>query len=70
LLVLLWFSGIRLGEALGLRRSDLHFAESSMAAGCRVPGPHLHVVRRDNPNRASAKSRDPRLVPVGVWVLA
>ena len=70
LLVLLWFSGIRLGEALGLRRSDLHFAHSSTAVGCQVPGPHLHVVRRDNPNRVSAKSRDPRVVPVGVWVLA
>jgi integrase/recombinase XerD len=70
LLVLLWFSGLRLGEALGLRRSDLHFADSSTAVGCQVPGPHLHVVRRDNPNRASAKSRDPRVVPVGVWVLA
>lgn len=70
LLVLLWFSGLRLGEALGLRRCDLHFADSSTAVGCRVPGPHLHVVRRDNSNRASAKSRDPRVVPVGVWVLA
>lgn len=70
LLVLLWFSGLRLGEALGLRRSDLHFADSSTAVGCQTPGPHLHVVRRDNPNGAWAKSRDPRVVPVGVWVLA
>lgn len=70
LLVLLWFSGLRLGVALGLRRSDLHFAHSSTAVGCQVPGPHLHVVRGDNSNRASAKSRDPRVVPVGVWVLA
>jgi site-specific recombinase XerD len=38
--------------------------------GCQVPGPHLHVVRRDNSNRAAAKSRNPRVVPVGVWVLA
>ncbi len=70
LLVLLWFEGLRIGEALGLRRSDLHFADSSTQVGCRVPGPHLHVVHRDNPNGASAKSRDPRVLPAGAWVLA
>ena len=70
LLVLLWFCGLRIGEALGLRRSDLHFTASSSSVGCRVGGPHLHVVHRDNPNGASAKSRDSRWVPVGPWVLA
>lgn len=70
LLVLLWFGGMRIGEALGLRRCDLHFMASSSAVGCRVSGPHLHVVRRDNANRAWAKSRDSRSVPVGPWVLA
>lgn len=71
LLVLLWFTGLRIGEVLGLRRSDLHFAGSSKAMGCQLAGTHLHVVRRENnPNRASAKSRDPRAVPVGPWVLA
>ena len=69
LLVLLKFGGLRIGEALGLRRSDLHFMGSSTELGCQVVGPHLHVVRRDNPNRASAKSRDARVVPVGAWVL-
>lgn len=71
LLVLLWFGGLRIGEALGLRRADLHFVDSSTAMGCSVPGPHLHVVRREgNPNGASAKSRNDRAVPVGPWVLA
>ena len=70
LLVLLRFGGLRIGEALGLRRSDLHFSASSTSVGCKVAGPHLHVVRRDNPNRAWAKSRDARVVPVGRWVLA
>ena len=70
LLVLLWFSGLRIGEALGLRRCDLHFTESATRVGCQVAGPHLHVVRRDNANGASAKSRDARAVPVGTWVLA
>jgi site-specific recombinase XerD len=70
LLLLLWFSGLRIGEALGLRRSDLHFMASSSSLGCRVEGPHLHVVRRDNPNRSWAKSRNSRTVPVGPWVLS
>jgi integrase/recombinase XerD len=70
LLVLLWFTGLRIGEALGLRRSDLHLMTSSRSLGCGLPGPHLHVVRRDNPNGAWAKSRRGRTVPVGPWVLA
>ena len=32
--------------------------------GCAVPGAHLHVRRRDNPNGAWAKSRRARPVPV------
>jgi integrase/recombinase XerD len=70
LLVLLWFSGLRIGEALGLRRADLHLAESSASLGCGLAGPHLHVIRRDNPNGSWAKSRRSRAVPVGPWVLA
>ena len=71
MLVVLWFCGLRVGEALGLRRADLHFTPSATSLGCRVGGPHLHVVHReDNPNRASAKSRDERSVPVVAWVLA
>ena len=62
--------GLRIGEALGLRRSDLHFMASSTSLRCRVDGPHLHVVRRDNPNRSWAKSRNSRTVPVGPWVLS
>ena len=69
LLVLLWFTGLRVGEALGLRRSDLHLMDSSVSLGCQLAGPHLHVVRRDNPNGAWAKSRNDRAVPVGAWVL-
>jgi site-specific recombinase XerD len=70
-LVLLWFCGLRIGEALGLRRGDLHFVDSATSLGCSVPGPHLHVVHReDNPNGASAKSKNERSVPVVTWVLA
>jgi site-specific recombinase XerD len=71
LLVLLWFCGLRIGEVLGLRRADMHFADSSSSLGCSLAGPHLHVIRRDNnPNGASAKSRHERTVPVVSWVLA
>ncbi|MCA1681596.1 MAG: tyrosine-type recombinase/integrase [Actinobacteria bacterium] len=69
LLVLLWFTGLRISEALGLRRSDLHLMASSTSVGCQMPGPHLHVIRRDNPNGSWAKSRHSRAVPVGRWVL-
>jgi len=70
LLVLLWFGGLRIGEALGLRRSDLHLCASARTLGCSVAGPHLHVVDRDdNPNGAHAKSGG-RHVPVRAELLA
>jgi len=56
--------GLRIGEALGLRRSDIHFLPDSSVLGCGVKGPHLHVRRRMNPNGSLAKSRYPRHVPV------
>jgi integrase/recombinase XerD len=56
--------GLRIGEALGLRRSDIHFLPDSSVLGCAVKGPHLHVRRRMNPNGSLAKSRYPRHVPV------
>jgi integrase/recombinase XerD len=64
LVVLLLQTGLRIGEALGLRRDDLHFLPDSRNDGCRVQGPHLHVERRVNPNGALAKSRNERSVPV------
>jgi integrase len=69
LVVLLWFCGLRIGEALGLRRSDLHLVDAALSMGCGVGGPHLHVVRRDNPNEAMAKTGG-RTVPVRTEVLA
>jgi len=69
LLVLLWFCGLRVGEALGLTRCDLHLVPSSANLGCPVPGPHLHVVDRDNLNGARAKSGE-RSVPVRSEVLS
>lgn len=69
LMVILWFCGLRVGEVLGLRRSDLHLVPSAAVLGCSMPGPHLHVVARDNPNGARAKSGE-RTVPVRSEVLA
>jgi integrase/recombinase XerD len=48
---------------------DLHLAPTAAALGCSFPGAHLHVVARDNPNRARAKSGD-RAVPVRAEVLS
>jgi integrase/recombinase XerD len=58
-------AGLRRGEALGLRRSDVHLLADSRELGCEVARAHLHVVRRDdNPNGAFAKSRRQRAVPL------
>lgn len=64
LVLLLAVTGIRIGEALGLRREDVHFLPSSASLGCAVEGAHVHIRRRMNANRAMAKSRYPRWVPV------
>ena len=64
LVALLGETGLRVGEALGLRREDMHFLPDSRSLGCREPGAHLHVRRRLNVNGALAKSRYPRTVPV------
>ncbi|NEA68125.1 tyrosine-type recombinase/integrase [Streptomyces sp. SID12488] len=61
---LLSVTGMRIGEALGLRREDMHFLPSSRLLGCRVEGPHIHVRRRVNTNGAFAKSVRPRWIPV------
>ncbi|MBD8103975.1 tyrosine-type recombinase/integrase [Plantibacter sp. CFBP 8775] len=66
LLLLLSETGMRIGEALGLRRSDMHFLPDSTTLGCELAGAHVHVVRReDNANGALAKSSHGRHVPVG-----
>lgn len=65
LVAVLAVTGMRIGEALGLRREDLHLLPDSRALGCGVEGPHVHVRRRrDNTNGALAKARMPRTIPV------
>ena len=56
-------TGLRRGEALGLRLSDLHFLPTSTSLGCPVEGPHVHVLPRPNSNRARVKNEKPRVVP-------
>ena len=67
--ILLRDTGMRIGEALGLRRADMHLLPDSRALGCTVVGAHVHVRHRANPNGALAKSRFPRMVPVSDAVL-
>lgn len=69
LVVLLAGTGMRIGEALGLRREDMHLLSSSREFGCPVEGPHVHVRRRRNANGAWAKSRRPRTIPVTTEVV-
>lgn len=62
-------TGLRVGEACGLRLEDLHFLPTSTMLGCDTPGAHLHVVRRlDNENGALAKSWTTRTVPIGARI--
>jgi len=58
LLSVLWDSGVRIGEALGLRHEDLAAAEQE-----------LTVVRRVNDNRARAKSPSSRTIPVSASLM-
>lgn len=67
LVALIAMTGIRIGEALGLHRQDMHLLTDSRDLGCSTGGPHLHVRRRGgNTNGALAKSRFPRSIPVPV----
>jgi integrase/recombinase XerD len=70
MVVLLLDTGLRIGEALGLRRADMHLLPDSRSLGCATVGAHIHVRHRANPNGALAKSRFPRTVPASDAVLA
>jgi len=69
IVLLLARAGLRRGELCGLRRSDVHLLVDSRMLGCEVARAHLHVVRRDNPNGAWAKSRRQRVVPLDFLVV-
>ncbi|WP_211300349.1 tyrosine-type recombinase/integrase [Nocardia fluminea] len=69
LVSLLATTGMRIGEALGLRREDMHLLSNSRDLGCSIEGPHVHIHRRRNANGAWAKARKPRSVPVTTSVV-
>ncbi|MFI6690135.1 tyrosine-type recombinase/integrase, partial [Streptomyces sp. NPDC050485] len=61
--------GLRVGQLAGLRRCDAHLMVDSRILGCDVEGPHLHVVRRQNPNTAWSKRRSSIWFPVDFLVV-
>ena len=63
-------AGLRRGEAVGLRRSDVHMLPDNRVLGCGAEGLHLHVSRRENVNGAWAKSRHARAVPLDRMLIA
>jgi len=62
LVCLLGLEGIRVEEAVRLRRDQMHLMETSRALGCAVPGPHLHV--RGKGDRARWVPANPYLIAV------
>lgn len=58
LVAVLYETGMRIGEALGLRHEDIAAAEQQIA-----------IVARDNENRARTKSPRGRVIPVGAGVI-
>ena len=70
LITVLALTGVRIGQALGLHRSDMHLMANSRVVGCSYPGPHVHVVRREgNENLALSKRRRELVVPAHPWVV-
>jgi len=69
LVAILAESGMRIGEALGLRREDMHLLAANNVLGCAIRAPHIHVRRRANANGSLAKSRFPRSIPVTTEVV-
>lgn len=62
-------TAMRIGEALSLRREDLHLTQNSTSVGCSIAGPHVHISRRSEaPHRVFAKDRYGRHVPVGAHI--
>jgi site-specific recombinase XerD len=47
----------------------MHLLDDARALGCHVAGPHIHLVRRDNPNGAAIKANE-YAVPVRSDALA
>jgi integrase len=65
-MIVTWLSdsGMRIGELCGLWFCDLHLRKDHPCGERK--GPHVHVVKRVNPNRASAKTGFPAVVVDGI----
>ncbi|MFF1632187.1 tyrosine-type recombinase/integrase, partial [Streptomyces sp. NPDC058272] len=61
--------GLRRSQVAGLRRSDCHLLPDSRALGCDHTGPHVHVRRRNNTNRAWSKSKEAWVQPLDFLVV-
>lgn len=61
--------GLRVGQLAGLRRCDAHLMVDSRILGCDIEGPHLHIVRRQNPNTAWSKRRSSIWFPADFLVV-
>jgi integrase len=71
LITVLALTGLRIGQTLGLHRSDMHLMGNSRAVGCSWEGPHVHVVRREeNENLALSKRRRELVVPAHPWLVS
>ncbi|MFL0388164.1 tyrosine-type recombinase/integrase [Curtobacterium sp. MCLR17_007] len=59
LIDLLYFTGIRVGEAASLFTADMHLGGGTRSSGCNIRDPHFHV-KMDNPvtNGARAKGAE------------
>lgn len=57
LIDLLYFTGIRIGEALTLRIVDLHFGGAPDESPCRILDPHFHVGENNTGSGPSAKGK-------------
>ena len=65
-MIVIWLSdsGMRIGELCGLWFCDLHLRKDHPCGERK--GPHAYVVKRLNPNRASAKTGFPSIVVNGI----
>lgn len=70
LIALVAVTGVRIGGALALRRSDVHLAERSRTLGCDVAGPHLHIPPADSfPGAATKGDGYTALAPAALLLL-
>jgi integrase len=65
-MIVTWLSdsGMRIGELCGLAFCDLHLCRDHRCGERKAP--HVHIIKRSNPNRATAKTGRPAKLVAGV----